>query len=341
MMKIPIIGNRHVIPKVSHNQSSTLFANKRLTLGMQFHLRPVEERDIPNISKLGNNINIARFLTGHFPHPYTLEAAQKFYEMAINENPYRRLIIDVNGECAGVIGAHPKEDIHEKCAEVGYWLGEPYWGNGIMTKAVKEIFAYTFIHFDVVRVFARPYSNNPGSKKVLEKANLCHEATLKKSIYRLGEVLDEHIFSLLRDDFFDWAKLEIRKANDSDIPFLNEEIKNMNLDGRDFDIHEFTMATLNNSRAAFVRVKNHGDCKELLSLGVKPLVRNGNIGKKLVNHLQSENNELYLATVIPNYFEKLNFKSVNEFPKSLHQKVNDCATKHHEENIFIMRNGNF
>lgn len=95
----------------------------------------------------------------------------------------------------GSIGIFPQSDIHEKNAEMGYWLSEKYWGLGIMPRAIQEMVEYGFKTFDITRIFARPFSTNRGSQRVLEKAGFELEAKLKKAIYKDGEYLDEWIYS--------------------------------------------------------------------------------------------------------------------------------------------------
>ncbi len=162
---------------------------------MNFKLRPWKENDIDCLVKDANNPKIAKFLTNQFPHPYTLESGKKFIAMAMSKELPTIFCIDVDGEAAGGIGLHPQSDIHEKNAELGYWLAEPFWGKGIVTQAITEIVEYGFINLDITRVFAVPFGTNKGSQRVLEKAGFQLEARLSKSIYKNGEYLDELIYS--------------------------------------------------------------------------------------------------------------------------------------------------
>ncbi|HRG58092.1 MAG TPA: GNAT family protein [Bacteroidia bacterium] len=162
-------------------------------------LRPWEMSDLSNLTMYANNPKIAQNLTNAFPHPYSNEAGIKFIEMARSHFPVQIFAICNNNEAIGGIGVHPQHDIHEKCAELGYWLAENYWGKGIMSQAVIHMINYTFNNFDVIRLYARPFSSNMASQKVLEKCGFIHEATLKKSIYKNGVFLDELIYSIVND----------------------------------------------------------------------------------------------------------------------------------------------
>lgn len=162
---------------------------------MNFKLRPWEISDLHNLVRYANNANIAKFMTNQFPHPYTLEKGSMFIENARAANPANILCIEVNGEAAGGIGLHPQNDILIRNAELGYWLGEPFHGKGIVTAAVKQMVEYGFKNFDIDRIFARPFGTNKASQKVLEKAGFVLEARLEKTFFKNGEYIDELIYA--------------------------------------------------------------------------------------------------------------------------------------------------
>ncbi len=162
-----------------------------------FTLRPWRETDLVSLVKYAGNPRIAQFMTNGFPHPYTEHDGREFLAMAIGNSGL--LAIDVDGEAVGSIGVFPQTDVHEKNAEMGYWLAEPFWGRGIMTRAVREMAAHGFAVFpNVTRIFARPFSTNPASHRVLEKAGFTLEARLKDALYKNGVYMDEFIFAIRR-----------------------------------------------------------------------------------------------------------------------------------------------
>jgi RimJ/RimL family protein N-acetyltransferase len=163
---------------------------------MKFKLRPWSVEDIDNLVAFANNFNIAKNLTNQFPHPYTRENGKAFIEKATSGTPTSIFAIEVEGKAAGGIGLHPQADIYCRNAELGYWLAEPYWGNGIMTEAVHQIVEYGFKTFAIDRIFARPFGTNTGSQKVLEKAGFILEARLNKTLFKNGEYLDELIYAV-------------------------------------------------------------------------------------------------------------------------------------------------
>jgi len=162
---------------------------------MEYKLRKWNEADLDSLVKYANNSNVAKWLTNGFPHPYTREDGKAYLSMIANDNPSKVFAIEVNGETVGSIGIFPQADIHEKSAEMGYWLAEEYWGKGIMSKAIEEIIEYGFRTFDIVRIFARPFSTNVKSQRVLEKAGFTFEARLKKALFKNGEFMDELIYA--------------------------------------------------------------------------------------------------------------------------------------------------
>jgi len=161
---------------------------------MNYKLRKWKDSDLESLVKHANNINIAKWLTNQFPYPYTEESGKSYLNLIKNDNPTRVFAIEVEGEAVGSIGVFPQSDIHEKSAEIGYWLSERYWRKGIMSGAIREIAKYGFETFDIVRIYARPFSTNIGSQMVLEKAGFTFEARLKNALYKNNELLDELIY---------------------------------------------------------------------------------------------------------------------------------------------------
>lgn len=165
---------------------------------MEFKLRQWKISDQDSLVKYANNFEISKNLTDAFPHPYTIDDAKRFIDMATNGNPTHIFAIEVNGEAVGGIGIHPQSDINRKNAELGYWLGQPFWGNGIISKAIPEIVKYGFDTFDIQRIYARPYGHNIASQKALEKNGFVLEAHIKQNLYKNDEYVDELIYAIRR-----------------------------------------------------------------------------------------------------------------------------------------------
>ena len=111
---------------------------------------------------------------------------------------YRAIVVD--GRAAGGISVCAGGDVYRRSAELGYWLGEPFWGRGIMTAAVETMCREGFAAWDIVRIHAEAFARNAASRRVLEKAGFALEGTLRRSVYKNGEMLDSCIYALVREE---------------------------------------------------------------------------------------------------------------------------------------------
>ncbi|MET4083058.1 ribosomal-protein-alanine N-acetyltransferase [Pedobacter sp. UYP30] len=166
---------------------------------MQITLRPFEPRDADALAKYANNYNISKNLTNKFPFPYTKKDAEIFITWALSHNPLQVMAIEIDRDVIGSIGIHPLADIYAKSAELGYWIGESFWGKGIATGAIEEMLVYGFEAFDIDRVFARTTQVNLASQSALKKAGFVLEAKLNATIFKNNEYFDELIFGFRKD----------------------------------------------------------------------------------------------------------------------------------------------
>jgi ribosomal-protein-alanine N-acetyltransferase len=164
---------------------------------MLFTLRPWTSDDLPSLVQYANSVAIARYLIDMFPHPYTVADGQAYLEFATSLAG-NIFAIDVAGQAVGSIALHLQSDIHRKNAELGFWLAQPFWGQGIITQAVRQIVAYGFQAFDITRIFARPFGTNRASQRVLEKAGFALEAQFTQTLFKNGEFLDEWVYGVRR-----------------------------------------------------------------------------------------------------------------------------------------------
>lgn len=170
---------------------------KFITDGM-VSLRPFCQEDAPRLAELANNEKIAVNLRDGFPHPYTPEDAEKFIEMALSK-PDQIFAIEYQGEYVGNIGVHLKSDVYRLGAEIGYFLGEPYWGKGIMTKAVNLVCDYAFRELGIVRIDTGVFDFNPASMRVLEKCGFVREAVFRKSVIKRGKICNEVRYAKIKE----------------------------------------------------------------------------------------------------------------------------------------------
>ncbi len=167
--------------------------------GENIALRPFILKDAVSLSVHANNKSIADNLNDGFPYPYTEKNAIEFITGMHHSQTPNILAIVFNDEVIGAIGIFPLTKVQRLNAEIGYWIGEKYWGRGITTKAVRAMLAYAFINFDVIRIFARPFPHNLASQKVLEKSGLRLEARIKNGLCKNNIIFDELIYSILKE----------------------------------------------------------------------------------------------------------------------------------------------
>ena len=165
-------------------------------------LGPWRREDAADIAPLANNRAVADNLRDIFPYPYTLQNAQDFVAMCMQADETACLFrtIEVDGHAVGSITVSLGTDVYRKSAELGYWLGEPYWRKGIMSRAVRQICRQAFETFDIVRIYAEPYAYNKGSRGVLEKAGFRLEGVMRDSVYKNGKVIDSCLYALLKGE---------------------------------------------------------------------------------------------------------------------------------------------
>jgi ribosomal-protein-alanine N-acetyltransferase len=162
--------------------------------GSGFTLRNWRMSDAAPLQHLADNPNIAANLYDRFPSPYTNSDAEFFISLHIDEQPATTFVIDVDSKFAGTIGIDFRNDVFVRSPLFGYWLGEDYWGQGIMTQAARLVVQYAFKTFDIICMQAGVFSSNPASMRVLEKSGFIKQGILKGTIFKQGQILDEHIY---------------------------------------------------------------------------------------------------------------------------------------------------
>jgi ribosomal-protein-alanine N-acetyltransferase len=162
--------------------------------GKGFTLRNWRPEDAPALQHLANNPKIAANLYNRFPSPYTIEDAEFFIGINADQNPAKSFVIEIDSEFTGTIGITFRDDVFSRSPLFGYWLGEPYWGLGIMSEAARLFVQYAFETFDIISLQAGVFHWNPASMRVLEKAGFTKQGVLKGTVFKLGQIIDEHIY---------------------------------------------------------------------------------------------------------------------------------------------------
>lgn len=150
--------------------------------------------DLAALVHHANNRKIWINLRDRFPHPYTAVHGREFLAHVCEQHPRTVWAIEVDGQAAGGIGIVLLSDVERVSAEIGYWLGEAYWGRGLMTAAVTAVTAASFRQFDLRRVFALPFADNLASIRVLEKAGYVLEGRLPDAAIKAGVVRDQLMY---------------------------------------------------------------------------------------------------------------------------------------------------
>jgi RimJ/RimL family protein N-acetyltransferase len=152
-----------------------------------------------------NNHNISQWMTNGFPHPYTLQDAHDWINhnisIAANGPPQNFLIVDPTTDSAiGGIGIKPGTDVFAHTAEIGYWLGEEYWGRGIISEALPAFTGWVWRNREVERLWAGVYDGNTASRRLLDKAGYQNEGRMRGHVRKEGVVKDVHMYGMTRAD---------------------------------------------------------------------------------------------------------------------------------------------
>jgi RimJ/RimL family protein N-acetyltransferase len=162
-------------------------------------VRSWDWRDRDSIVRHANNRKVSINLRDRFPSPYTVADARGWLDSVIGHKRETNFAIDVGGEAVGGIGFTLQPDVAHRSAEIGYWLGEEFWGRGIATDALIAVTDYAFSNFDICRLYAHVFEWNGASARVLEKAGYTFEGRLRKSVTKDGKTIDQLMYAMIRE----------------------------------------------------------------------------------------------------------------------------------------------
>ena len=150
---------------------------------MKCRIRKWELSDARDLAAALSNKKVQDNLRDGLPYPYTEQDGKDFISamLSADENETFAFAITVDNSVIGSIGIFRQENIHRQTAELGYYIAEEYWGNGIMTEAVRQICEYVFRESDIIRIYAEPFAYNIASCRVLEKAGFQYEGPLRSN----------------------------------------------------------------------------------------------------------------------------------------------------------------
>ena len=168
-----------------------------LDLG-DLQVRSWRKSDLDALLRHANNAKIAANLRDQFPHPYTRRDAIEYLNFVRDQRPERAFALQYKDEAIGGLGFQIGLDIARVSGEIGYWVGESYWGRGFATRALRAITDWAFAEYKLTRVFALVFSHNTPSIRVLEKAGYQREGVLRRSAVKGGMILDQFMYSKVR-----------------------------------------------------------------------------------------------------------------------------------------------
>ena len=166
-------------------------------------LRPFNMADAGEVMRLAGDKLIAA-TTLNIPHPYQAGMAEAW--IATHQEKFEKgelanfaVTLASDQSLIGAIGLtiHPAH-FH---AELGYWIGKPFWGKGYATESGKAVLKYGFETLGMNRIYSGHFSNNPASGKVMQKLGMRHEGTLRKHVFKWGEFIDLENYAVLKEEF--------------------------------------------------------------------------------------------------------------------------------------------
>lgn len=167
---------------------------------MTCQIRPWRLEDAAQLAKILNNKKILDNLRDGLPYPYKESDAREYIQAMLDcdKNAVFPFAITFHSQVIGSIGAFRKDNIHFRTAELGYYIAEPFWGNGLGTSAVTQVSCRLFNTTDLLRIFAEPFACNVASCRVLEKSGFQCEGVLRSNAVKNRKILDMKLYSLVK-----------------------------------------------------------------------------------------------------------------------------------------------
>lgn len=166
-------------------------------------LRPFRMSDAERVRELAGEWDIAS-TTATIPHPYEEGMAEEWISTHGDGFAKGRAVtfavtLKETDELIGAVGL----DLHlsHEWAELGYWIGKPYWNRGYCTEAAGKALWYGFVTLRLNRIQARYMSANVASGRVMEKIGMTREGVLRQSLKRFGTIHDAVMFSILKEEY--------------------------------------------------------------------------------------------------------------------------------------------
>ena len=166
-------------------------------------LRPLKVSDAPDVQRLAGDRDVAS-TTRNIEHPYDDGMAERWIKSCQERSDAGGLInfaitLRSDGSFIGAIELHP--DTGARQAEIGYWVGKPYWNQGYATEAVRAVLLHGLTDLKMDRVYAAHFTRNPASGRVMQKAGMLHEGFLKGHTEKWGVLEDLELYGVNKVQF--------------------------------------------------------------------------------------------------------------------------------------------
>lgn len=166
-------------------------------------LRPFALSDAADVQRLAGEWAVAD-TTSHIPHPYPDGAAEHWIDSHVERFAQREILtlavtLRATGELLGAISLRLHDS--DNRAELGYWIGVPYWNRGYCSEAARALIAYGFEHMGLHRVYAFHFVRNPASGRVMQKAGMTYEGTLRQHVKKWERYEDLATYGILRSEY--------------------------------------------------------------------------------------------------------------------------------------------
>ena len=157
-------------------------------------IRPWQKQDAQALASIANNRKIWNNVRDQLPNPYTVMDALQWMNHTKDHHPVQNLAIIYQGIVVGNIGCKLQEDVYRKSIEIGYFVGEEYWGRGIATAAIDLFVQHLVHHFQPIRIYAEVFAYNQSSMKALQKNGFFLESIRRKAAIKNNEIVDDYVW---------------------------------------------------------------------------------------------------------------------------------------------------
>ncbi|MDE5844657.1 MAG: GNAT family N-acetyltransferase [Muribaculaceae bacterium] len=167
-------------------------------------LRSWQTSDDQELFKYASDPDIGP-IAGWSPHK-SVEESREIIKTVFSAPETYAVVLKSTGKPVGCCGIMTADSLHSiemqpTEAEVGYWIGKPYWGMGLIPEAVNALLNRAFNDLNIKTVWCGYYDGNTKSKRVIEKVGFRYDHTKENIQSPIGDIRTEHIYKMTSDNF--------------------------------------------------------------------------------------------------------------------------------------------